>query len=68
MKVLVTGASGYIGSQTCKLLKQKGHTVIASDRRAVKHRYFDGLQNFGSYGNISTKAFFPPIILQPEDI
>tara|TARA_B100001057_G_scaffold165319_1_gene165870 strand:+ start:1122 stop:2066 length:945 start_codon:yes stop_codon:yes gene_type:complete len=56
MKVLVTGASGYIGSQTCKLLKQEGHTVIASDRRAVKHNYFDGLQNFGDYGNISPKV------------
>ena len=52
MKILVTGASGYIGSQTCKLLKQQGHTVIACDRRVISHSYFDGIQNFGSYGNI----------------
>ena len=56
MKVLVTGASGYIGSQTCKLLKQEGHTVIASDRRKVNHQYFDGSQNFGSYGDITSEV------------
>ena len=31
MKILVTGASGYIGSHVCKLLKQHGHTVIGWD-------------------------------------
>jgi UDP-glucose 4-epimerase len=31
MKVLVTGASGYIGSHVCKLLKQHGHHVTAWD-------------------------------------
>tara|TARA_Y100000114_G_scaffold132497_1_gene131298 strand:+ start:2659 stop:3597 length:939 start_codon:yes stop_codon:yes gene_type:complete len=54
MKVLVTGASGYIGSQTCKLLKQEGHTIIASDRREVKHQYFDGSQILCNYGDITT--------------
>ena len=31
MKVLVTGASGYIGSHVCKLLKEHGHAVIGWD-------------------------------------
>ncbi len=31
MKVLVTGATGYIGSHVCKLLKQKGHYVEGWD-------------------------------------
>lgn len=31
MKVLVTGATGYIGSHVCKLLKQHGHYVTAWD-------------------------------------
>jgi UDP-glucose-4-epimerase GalE len=39
--VLVTGASGYIGSQTCKELKQAGYAVVAVDRNNIKHGYFD---------------------------
>jgi len=31
MKVLVTGATGYIGSHVCKLLKQHGHKVHGFD-------------------------------------
>jgi UDP-glucose 4-epimerase len=31
MRVLVTGATGYIGSHVCKLLKQHGHYVVAWD-------------------------------------
>lgn len=31
MKVLVTGASGYIGSHTCKVLKEHGHHVTGWD-------------------------------------
>ena len=31
MKVLVTGATGYIGSHVCKLLKQRGHHVTGWD-------------------------------------
>ena len=32
MKVLVTGAAGYIGSHICKRFKSAGHTVIGIDR------------------------------------
>lgn len=32
MKILVTGATGYIGSHVCKLLKEHGHTVIGWDK------------------------------------
>jgi len=41
MKVLVTGAGGYIGSHVCKLLKQQGNSVIGVDRNTPKHEYFD---------------------------
>ena len=41
MNILVTGASGYIGSQTCKFLHTQGHYIIALDRNLVTHRYFN---------------------------
>ena len=40
MRVLVTGASGYIGSQTCKLLTQQGHEVVAYDVNDIPHKYY----------------------------
>lgn len=41
MKVLVTGAGGYIGSQTCKLLSQQGHEVVAYDVNDIPHQYYN---------------------------
>lgn len=40
MIVLVTGASGYIGGQTCKELMYNGHIVLAVDRNIPRHKYF----------------------------
>ena len=51
MKVLVTGAGGYIGSQTCKALKQANHEVVCNDRRRIKHQYYDSVE-LGNYNNI----------------
>ena len=39
MKVVVTGAAGYIGSQTCKTLTNAGHEVIGVDRHKPHHNY-----------------------------
>ncbi|MDX1934913.1 MAG: NAD(P)-dependent oxidoreductase, partial [Capsulimonadales bacterium] len=33
MKVLVTGAGGMLGTDVCRLLAERGHTVIATGRR-----------------------------------
>ena len=41
MKVLITGASGYVGSQTCKFLKKNSFYIYAVDRNQIKHKYFD---------------------------
>lgn len=56
MKVMVTGASGYIGSAVCKLLKNNGHDVVGIDRRPIKHQYVDKTQ-LTSYGNIYHEMF-----------
>ena len=56
MKILVTGASGYIGSAVCKLLKNNGHDVVGIDRRPIKHQYVDKTQ-LTSYGNIYHEMF-----------
>lgn len=42
MKILVTGAAGFIGSHTCERLKSLGHEVI-------------GIDNFSSYYSIALK-------------
>lgn len=39
MRILVTGASGYIGSQTCHYLHQQGHTLVGVDRNPINHTY-----------------------------
>ena len=57
MKVLVTGASGYIGSHVCKLLKEQGHTVIGWDTEihgetndvAAYCDYYDKVDVTGQY-------------------
>jgi UDP-arabinose 4-epimerase len=39
MKILVTGGAGYIGSHTCKLLFQQGHTPIVVDNLIYGHEW-----------------------------
>jgi len=41
MKVLLTGSSGFVGRHTLRLLVQKGHEVIATDRVAGAARVGD---------------------------
>ena len=56
-KVLVTGATGYIGSHVCKLLKEHGHTVIGMDTNI-----------HGEYNNIAKYAdlFYKTDITDPN--
>jgi len=56
MKILVTGAGGYIGSAVCKLLKNKNHYVVGVDRLPIGHKYVDTVQ-LASYGDIYDTVF-----------
>ena len=49
MKVLVTGATGYIGSHVCKLLKEHGHYVTAWDIN-IHGEYNDIRQYYDEFG------------------
>jgi UDP-glucose 4-epimerase len=52
MKVVVTGAAGYIGSQTCKTLMLAGHEVIGVDRHSPRHNYYTVFHNDRDYNDI----------------
>lgn len=45
MKVLVTGASGFIGTRTCLVLAARGHQVRAAVRRAVPSVAIPGIEH-----------------------
>ena len=55
-KILVTGANGYIGAQTCKQLSRDGHFVVAVDRNPMRHGYFNDAFE-GSYTDPAILAF-----------
>lgn len=38
-EILVTGGAGYIGSQTCKLLSQRGYTPVTVDNLVYGHEW-----------------------------
>jgi UDP-glucose 4-epimerase len=52
MKVVVTGAAGYIGSQTCKTLMLAGHEVIGVDRHKPRHDYYTVFHDDRDYNDI----------------
>ena len=52
MKIVVTGAAGYIGSQTCKTLTRAGHEVIGVDRHKPRHDYYKVFHDNRDYNDI----------------
>ena len=68
MRILVTGAGGYIGSQTCKLLTQQGHQVIANDINPVKHNYYHQIEvkNFADIPTGMYEELMQLCMLQPQ--
>ena len=52
MKVLITGADGFLGSNTARYLKEKGHDVTAFTqdvRRNLPYERFDCLYHFAAF-------------------
>jgi nucleoside-diphosphate-sugar epimerase len=49
MKVLVTGASGFLGGHVAELLTKRGDTVRALVRRTSNRRHLESLQNVEFY-------------------
>ena len=43
MKVLVTGATGFLGSHVCELLREKGHEVRALVRKTSDTEFIESL-------------------------
>lgn len=59
MKVLVTGASGFVGKRLCTFLLERNHNVIAAVR---KNTYFVDGVSINDIGNISEDTNWLPIL------
>ena len=55
MKILITGAAGFIGSALCQKLAINGHNVVATD-------------NFSTYYDVSLKRARVNELLKPSNI
>ena len=51
MKILITGAAGFIGANLCEYMLEKGYTVVGLDNFATGHAY--NIKDFKKYANFS---------------
>jgi len=56
MKILVTGATGYIGSAVCELLQKGGHQVVGLTRSEEKARVLESLGHLAVRGSLADTA------------
>jgi dihydroflavonol-4-reductase len=66
MKVLVTGANGFMGSNLVKLLIEKGDEVNALVLKGTNESFIDGLNCNIVYGDITQKESLPPALKNVE--
>lgn len=62
MKVLVTGASGFLGSHVAEQLKSQGHEVRCLVRRSSKIRYLEDLGVELAFGAIEQPGSLPEAV------
>ena len=51
MKILITGAAGFIGANLCEYMLEKGYTVVGLDNFATGHAY--NIKDFEKHANFS---------------
>ncbi|HQN29172.1 MAG TPA: NAD-dependent epimerase/dehydratase family protein, partial [Mesotoga sp.] len=57
MKILVTGAAGYIGSVLCGMLLEEGHTVIGVDKLMYGGKSLLGIINHPRFSLINSDIY-----------
>lgn len=62
MKILVTGSSGFIGSQLCRALVRQGHSVRAFHRSTSTLRGLEGLEVEHVLGDLTQPATLLPAL------
>ncbi len=62
MKILVTGANGFIGSNLCEKLISQGHQVRALILPGTPEWYLDGLELEKVYGNVTDPESLKPAV------
>lgn len=67
MKILVTGATGFVGSHLCELLSGQGHDVYALARNEEKFKQFK-VQGKMILGALSDKAHHQWVDQLPDDL
>jgi dihydroflavonol-4-reductase len=65
MKILVTGATGFLGNNLARKLVQQGHEVVATVRTTSDLRPLDGLSVESVIANLTDPAAMAPVV---EDV
>lgn len=66
MKVLVSGANGFIGSNLCEKLIAKGHQVRALILPGTPEWYLEGIGVEKVYGDVRNPEALPPLVKDME--